>query len=191
MMKLKIKNQKKSMLNIGCGKNYRKNWINLDLHSKKAEVIHDLNKFPYPFKDNTFEHILAAGIMEHLDNPLKTMKELWRISKPNGTIMIKVPYFTSYTAWVDITHKRPFTYNSFSRLCGFYDSKIKGTVLYQPILFEYRFRRLIWGTTSKSFFKPITNFMNWLVNLNPEFMEKRIPFLIPIQSLYVNLIVKK
>lgn len=178
-------------LNLGCGKNYRKGWINLDLHSKKAEVTHDLNKYPYPFPDSYFDYILAAGVIEHLDNPLKAMEELWRISKPNATIMIKTPYFTSYTAWVDLTHKRPFTYNSFSRLCGFYDSKRKDNVLYQRVLFEYRFRKLIWGTTSKPFFKSIAKFMNWLVNLNPEFIEKRIPFLIPIQALHVNLIVKK
>jgi hypothetical protein len=42
-------------LHLGCGTNIKKDWINLDfVKLKGVEVVHDLNKFPYPFKDNTF-----------------------------------------------------------------------------------------------------------------------------------------
>ena len=35
-------------LNLGCGKNLLEGYINVDYYNKKADVIHDLNKYPYP-----------------------------------------------------------------------------------------------------------------------------------------------
>lgn len=182
-------------LNLGSDFDYKEGYVNLDRHEENGthpDVIHDLNVFPYPFGDNTFNYIYASHILEHLDNVLEVMNELHRISKPGCVIEIKVPYWTSYNTWVDITHKRAFTYNSFSQLCGFFDSKGRGkNVGYQNILFKYELQRLIWGTTSKPILKYVANFMNWLVNFAPEFIERRFPFLITIEFLHVKLIVKK
>jgi SAM-dependent methyltransferase len=186
--------KKPNKLNLGCGYDYRAGWVNLDnckTESFNPDVLHNLNKAPYPFKDNTFEYVLANNILEHLDSPLACLEELWRISKSGAIIDIKVPYFTSWTAWGDITHKRPFTYNTFSMLCGFGKKGMKVSSLYTKPLFAYKKRRLIWGTTQGFLLKQIAGFMNWLVNLNPEFLERRMPFLIPIELLHVELIVKK
>ena len=93
-------------LNVGCGRDIKEGWINLDMVKHEGvDVIHDLNKFPYPFKDNTFDIILASQIIEHLDNPLSFIKELWRIAKPGAEINIGTVHFSSPTVWGDITHK--------------------------------------------------------------------------------------
>jgi len=68
-------------LNIGCGLDYKdkKNgWINLNI-------------FPYPFKNETFKLIIASHVLEHLDYPYKFMKEIFRILKKNGEIIIYLP----------------------------------------------------------------------------------------------------
>ena len=178
-------------LNLGCDFDYKKGYVNLDRHQDKnvhPDVVWDLNNYPYPFEDNTFDEIFASHILEHLDDPLKTMNELWRISKSDAIINIKVPYWTSYNTWVDLTHKRAFTYNSFSQLCGFFDNKGRGkNVGYQKTLFKYKTQELIWGTTSKPILKYITNIMNKLVNIAPEFVERRMPFLITIEFLHIKL----
>jgi len=101
-------------LNVGCGEDYKSGWINLDSRNNiNADIKHDLNKFPYPFKDNSFEEILLKMVLEHVDNPLRVLKEIIRISKKNARIRIIVPHGYSYAQITDIQHKTSFTENSF------------------------------------------------------------------------------
>ena len=86
-------------LNIGCGKRKRKDCINID----KEQV--DLNKFPYPFKDNTFSHIYANNVLEHLDNLIDVFNELYRISKDNTIIEVTSPFWLHPTS-NNMTHTK-------------------------------------------------------------------------------------
>jgi len=82
-------------LNLGCGQFSKLGYINLDINSKtKADIFHDLTKFPYPFKDNNFSLIEADHVLEHLKDPIKVIKELHRILEPNGKLIIKIPHFS-------------------------------------------------------------------------------------------------
>lgn len=71
-------------------------------------------KFPYPFEESSFDEIYVDNVIEHLDNVVKVMEEINRISKPGGLIVIKVPYFRSKYAFIDPTHKHFFTMDSFT-----------------------------------------------------------------------------
>ena len=97
-------------LNLGCGPDIRKGWINTDQFKRKGvDAIFDLNKTPYPFKDNSIDEIYASHILEHLDIPVhKFMKEIHRILKPAGKITIKVPHFSGRSAFGE-EHKKFFT----------------------------------------------------------------------------------
>lgn len=82
-------------LNLGCGEFKKKGYINLDFSPQvKPDIIHDLNKFPYPFKDNEFDLIESDHVLEHLENPFEVMKELYRICNMGGKIIIRVPHFS-------------------------------------------------------------------------------------------------
>jgi SAM-dependent methyltransferase len=192
-MENKIKNDlEPKKLNLGCDFDYKEGWINLDFHTNlKADVIHDLNNFPWPFKDNTFKFILANHVIEHLREIPKVMNELWRISKPGAIIKIVVPYFNNFNSFRDVTHINFFTWDTFSPFTGTTSAREKRKVGYLEDLFKYKSRKLIWGVTEKKILKPICLFMNWLVNVNPDFVERRIPFLITTEALEVKLIVKK
>jgi len=50
-------------LNIGCGKDLKEGYVNLDVVNYGGNQIHDLNKFPYPFEENTFDEIYASKYM--------------------------------------------------------------------------------------------------------------------------------
>ncbi len=103
-------------LNLGCGEDYKQGWINLDSRDNiKTDVKHDLEKFPYPFKPNTFEEVYVSHVLEHLNDPIKALKELVRISKNNGKIIVKVPHATSYSNFSSIQHKSSFVENSFTQ----------------------------------------------------------------------------
>lgn len=101
-------------LNLGCGKDIRMGYVNLDFVAAPGiDVIWDLEKFPYPFEDNTFDEVYAANIIEHLTDAKKTIIELHRICKNNAIMKINVPHAMTPLAWGDITHKRVFSSESF------------------------------------------------------------------------------
>jgi SAM-dependent methyltransferase len=100
-------------LNLGCGLDIKKDWINLDsVEEEGVDLVWNLDKFPYPFKDNEFDVILMRGIIEHLTDPKRTIEEIWRISRDKAVIFIDAPHFSNWQAWGDITHKRPFNHTS-------------------------------------------------------------------------------
>ncbi len=82
-------------LNLGCGEHKKEGYVNIDWQAlTKPDAVHDLNVFPYPFPDSTFDLVEAFHVLEHLDKPFSIMKELHRILKPGGTLHIKVPHFS-------------------------------------------------------------------------------------------------
>ena len=110
-----VLNKTMRKLNLGCGDDYKSGWINLDFRNNvNADVKHDLNKFPYPFKDNSFDEVLLKMILEHLDNSIKVLREVIRISHDNAKVTIIVPRAFSYANNTDIQHKTRFTENSFN-----------------------------------------------------------------------------
>lgn len=98
-------------LNIGCGKDIIDGFMHLDfIKGPGIDFVHDLNKFPYPLKDNYFSEILAKHIIEHLDDPEKFCEEMWRITPHGGRIIIRTPHFSCGSlSWGDLTHKRTFS----------------------------------------------------------------------------------
>ena len=93
------------MLNFGCGRDIRKGWVNADIQKGKKIKSFDFDKFPYPFKKNTFDYVFAKNILEHLNNPLEALHELWKVCKNGAIIEVIVPYWNCEGAHSDITHK--------------------------------------------------------------------------------------
>ncbi len=103
------------ILDLGCGKKKHPGAIGVDFNANLgADIVHDLNKFPYPLKDKEFDEIYLDNVLEHLDNVIRVMEEVYRISKPGGLVKVIVPYFRSHWACIDPTHTHFFTYNSFA-----------------------------------------------------------------------------
>lgn len=101
-------------LNLGAGADAKPGFVNLDINPGPGiDVVHDLNRFPYPFKDDEFDEILAYSILEHVDDIVRTMEELHRILKPGGRVDIIVPHYNGPIAWGNPTHVRTFSYESF------------------------------------------------------------------------------
>lgn len=99
------------LLDVGCGCAYiAKHFINsgtrvvsLDVAQANAEKA--LKKYPsdnhaavvadvfaLPFKENTFDCIVASEIIEHTVDPHAFVEALKRVLKPGGTLIISTPY---------------------------------------------------------------------------------------------------
>ncbi len=115
-----MKKMERKKLHLGCGLDIKPGYVNLDIKKLNGvDVIHDLTKIPYPFKENTFDVIEMHHVLEHLENPLKIVEEMWRIAKPGALIIIGVPHWSHFTAYGDLTHKNYFS----SALFIYYEDK--------------------------------------------------------------------
>ncbi len=59
-------------------------------------IKHDLNKLPYPIKDESFDVIISNQVIEHLYYPVQFMKEIYKILKPGGYAVISTENLSSW-----------------------------------------------------------------------------------------------
>ena len=165
----------KKILNLGCGTDIKKGCVNLDIAKLPGvDVVWNIEKTPYPFKDNTFDEIICSHVLEHVSDLIKVMEELWRISKPGAKIIITVPHFSGYYAFVDPTHKRFFTYGTFDYFTG-------------VGLGEYYTQARFKITKKRIEDDKYLRFLNPLVNLFPRLYTRFLAFTIPMTILKFEL----
>ena len=65
---------------------------------------------PLPFKDNSFELIVASDLIEHLDDDSSALKEFYRVLKKKGIILLTVPAHPFLYSYHDraLGHKRRY-----------------------------------------------------------------------------------
>lgn len=105
------------VLDVGCGsKPYRElfnceEYVGLEIESpqnakhKSADFFYDGKTFPFP--DATFDSVLLSQVLEHVFTPLDFMKEVHRVLKPGGALLLTVPF-----VWDE--HEQPFDYARYS-----------------------------------------------------------------------------
>jgi predicted SAM-dependent methyltransferase len=103
----------KKILDLGCGKSKKKGAIGFDhIKTDCVDIVGDLNK-PLPFADNEFDYIYMDNVLEHLNSVHDILKEVHRITKSTGYIIISVPFYNAPTSADDPTHKHQFSYKTF------------------------------------------------------------------------------
>jgi len=104
---------KKVMLNLGCGMDYRQEFVNCDVNrDARIDVLLDIGRLP--FKDDCIDEILISHVIEYYDVPdLKLiLNEMLRVIKHKSPIRIFVPHGFSVGAYNDIEHKKCFESNT-------------------------------------------------------------------------------
>lgn len=112
-----------SELLIGCG-NSRAKKLTLDSlewdglvtmdHDPNcgADVLHDLDEYPWPFEANQFDAAHAYCVIEHLGRQgdyrafFALFGEIWRVLRPGGLFYAICPSRKSPWAWGDPSHTR-------------------------------------------------------------------------------------
>jgi SAM-dependent methyltransferase len=134
-----------SMLDVGCGRGdlmhefyglgYKIRGLDISLSSKEfcsphlVDTINFENE-KFPFKDGSFSFLYSKSVIEHLNNPLHTMKESYRVLERGGKAVFLTPSWNhtcSTSFYIDHTHVTPFTLPSLRDallMSGFKDVKV-------------------------------------------------------------------
>ena len=109
-------NNKKDILNLGCGKKTLPNAINLDIKDGEGiDTVCDIRK-GLPYQDETFKEIICDYVLCQIHFPAEfkfVMNEIWRVLKPKGILKLKVPNARFPCAFQDPMDCRYFVKETF------------------------------------------------------------------------------
>ena len=147
-----IYSKKGLLLNAGCGTGITSSFlskqtkvINADISESAIEYSLRRNNTNHiicdcsvlPFKDNTFDTIIADNVIEHIDNDFSVITEFERTLKSDGVIILSIPtYNFLWTLHDDFAHhKRRYDKSMIKDLIGISDLKIRRMFYWNSILF--------------------------------------------------------
>ena len=118
--KIRIIAKQKRILDAGGGQPFKKHlapykelfkdteYVVLDPNTFTAPnaVVGDIHKMPFP--DASFDAVICKSVLEHVENPVAAVRELYRVLRPGGVGLIYVPFLFPY-------HAEPGFYKDFWR----------------------------------------------------------------------------
>ncbi len=127
---------------LGCGARKMPGTIGLDVVALLGvDVIADMER-GLPFRDNSIDELHAYHVLEHIDDLLGLVVEIWRVLRGGGRLHLKVPHAASpVNAWKDPTHRHALSIATFAY---FDDTYYDGAVFsyYSPARFRIEHARL-------------------------------------------------
>lgn len=104
-------------LHLGCGTNIKPNAHNVDiLDLDGVDETVDLSEIPWSYEDNSWSHIVAEHVFEHLPDMQETLAECARILKPGGTLRVVFPI--GQNAIADPDHQHQWIWDTAEYYCG-------------------------------------------------------------------------
>jgi SAM-dependent methyltransferase len=171
----------RTRLNLGSGRKYDPTAVNLDVTpDTQPDVVHDLNRFPWPFPNDRFDHLAMHDVLEHLDDTVRVLEEIHRVCRPGAKVHIVVPHFSSDGAFADPTHKRFFAAGTFGYFTAGHPNNF-----YTKARFGIEESRIVFRPTLMN--KIVWRLANWF----PKHYEQAWAWLFPAWFLSVVLRVDK
>lgn len=113
-------------LNVGSGKNFLHEALNVDIDPKWSPDFvfdisqpldfgaqHSTQRFgTVAFREGMFDTIRLFDVLEHVADVPLTMRNLLTLLRDGGELHLNVPYDLSLGAWQDPTHRQAFNENS-------------------------------------------------------------------------------
>jgi predicted SAM-dependent methyltransferase len=171
----------KTVLNLGCGRKHIAGAVNVDaVASTEPDVVHDLNRRPWPLADDRFSEVHAYDVIEHLDDVVKTMEEIHRVCRDHAVVRITVPHFSSANAYTDPTHRHYFGSRTFHYVTGEHDFSF-----YTQARFARRASEIIFHPSLQN------KLVRRLAKRYPDAYERQWAWIFPAWFLYFELEVLK
>lgn len=106
------------IIDIGCGNKKQHGAIGVDIsQSSEADQLFDLEEFPWPLDSDYYYIVYAIQVLEHLEDRVATMEEIWRICKDGALVIVSVPDGFCSGFAQDPTHKHPWNIGTFLYFC--------------------------------------------------------------------------
>lgn len=106
------------VLDLGCGTNKQPGAFGVDKHGGDGiDSVMDLDSFPWRLPSDHFYVVYMRQSLEHLNNPIEAMQELYRICAHGALIFVQVPngYCPGFAQ--DPDHKKAWNLGSFVYFC--------------------------------------------------------------------------
>lgn len=149
-------------LDIGCGAHKHPAALGADRRILPGvAVVCDLEQ-GLPFREGSVMSVYLHNIVEHMDDLIVFMEELYRVREPGAKVYARAPWYASCEALVDSTHVRYITEATFEYFdCPNYYGlktnfkvrftyfKMRGAFWFMPAYFQKRFRRYLWNACTE------------------------------------------
>jgi len=94
-------------LDIACGGNKKEGFTGIDIAAiEGVDIVHDLTQYPWPIESDSVDEVWCSHYIEHVQDLMKFMNEVYRIMKVDAKVTFISPYYTSVRCWQDPTHVR-------------------------------------------------------------------------------------
>lgn len=99
-------------IDLGCSFHKKPGYIGVDiLKAEDVEVVADAKRLP--FKDSSVDGIYSNHCIEHIDDQLAVISEMWRVCRHGTELNILVPHFSNPSYYDDLTHQHRYSTRSF------------------------------------------------------------------------------
>lgn len=123
------------ILDVGCGTKKYPGAVGIDrLPGTAADIVHDLDEFPWPIADASFDEIRLTHVIEHVGDVIRTLEEVHRIGRTGARVHIATPHYTDFSSFCDPTHR--WHLNSYS--LRYFGADNAGFGYYSPVKFRER-----------------------------------------------------
>ena len=165
------------VLDVGCGPQKLAGAIGIDhMEIPGVDIVHDLNKAPWPLDEKQFDFIRCQHVIEHISN-LKTLaQEMWRVGRTGSHTEFITPHYSSYASWGDPTHLYHFALGSIPQLF----EMMVGPGKYRVVKNEIKFS----GSG--------LDFFGWLIyKLSAKKYEKHFAWIFPCNEIHTTIEIVK
>jgi SAM-dependent methyltransferase len=172
------------VLDVGCGtRKAEPDAVGIDNHPRSvADIIWDLDEFPWPVDSDTFDRVHMSHIIEHVRDVTRTMAEIYRVARPGADIFVVTPHFSSHNSYTDPTHVRHLAGRSFQYFTGEDFATFGGSIArFSIVELELTF--------GKNFL--LDGAGRWLARRNLEWYERHAAWIFPAQDIRCHLRVQK
>jgi len=161
----------KSLLKLNLGSNQRRipGFLNVDNNTNASQVdtFHNLDILPWPFEDSSVEEIVMDHALEHLEDTIGVIQELYRVCTDGAMIRIMTPHFSCN--WTHPGHKRAIGVGLFDHFDQSVDEHY-GHCRFQVERVKLHWIRPRYRTTLLR--RGMSAIIDWIANLNVRFCQR-------------------
>jgi len=172
------------VLDIGCGTHKQEpGAFGIDRSSQSgADVVWDLDRYPWPIEDNRFSRIYMSHIIEHFEDVTRAMAEVHRVAKDGAEVLIVTPHFSSHNSYIDPTHRRHLAARSFE----YFRAEDFPTFQGFPVAFDVTDVQVTFGGNAI-----LDNLGRLISGLSMNWYERHAAWIFPAQDIRCRLRVRK